>query len=134
MGLSGWCRDHQTRPFKPRSAAMNPAPAWQIFVSWRLWLPAFALSSLAGCNEIPHAWSESDIRDIAQDAAEDVMPVGVADAGAVDEAINDLRRQNELLTNIVDAQGRQIDALNDSISAQEAYIEDFAARYNSYTH
>lgn len=62
------------------------------------------------------------------------MPVGVADAGAVENAVTQLRQQNEDLRGLVEIQRRQINALNDSMSAQEAYIEDFVAGYNSHTH
>lgn len=62
------------------------------------------------------------------------MPLNAADAGAVEEAVNDLRRQNEALNNLVEAQGRQIDALNDAYRAQEEYLEGFVANYNRHTH
>lgn len=83
---------------------------------------------------MPQRWTEQEVRAIAQDAAIDVMPVGTADAGAVDEAINDLRRQNEALSNLVEAQGHQIDVLNDAYRAQEEYMEGFVANYNRHTH
>jgi hypothetical protein len=134
MGLSGWFRVHQTRLFKRRSAAMIPVSAWSISGLRRLWLPAFALSSLTACNEMPQRWTEDEIRDIAQDEAEGFMPLNAADAGSVDEAVNQLRQDNENLRAIVDAQGRQIDALNDSVRAQEDFMEGFVANYNRHTH
>lgn len=62
------------------------------------------------------------------------MPLNAADAGRVDEALNDLRQENENLRALVDAQGRQIDALNDAYRTQQDYIDGFVARYNSHTH
>lgn len=62
------------------------------------------------------------------------MPLNAADAGRVDEALNELRQENENLRALVEAQGRQIDALNAAYDSQNAYINGFVDRYNAHTH
>lgn len=63
-----------------------------------------------------------------------MMPLGAADAGMVEAQLADLRQENADLLALVDAQGRQIEALNDSMTMQEEYIETFVANYNRHTH
>lgn len=80
---------------------------------------------LAGCDERSKMWTESEIADIAADAAADVA----TDTGSVDheDRIAELERENRELRSDIDSQELMIDALHSD-------LQTFMDQYNSHTH
>lgn len=60
-----------------------------------------ALAFCAGCDDVPHAWSESEIQAIAEDVADDgayEMVAGVSERiDEMESRIEDLERENSQL-------------------------------------
>lgn len=77
-------------------------------------LGAFAL---AGCDNVPKTWAESDIESIAYDAAEDVADARFSAVASIESRINELESK-------VDDQEREIDSLRSDLDTAEAHINN----------
>lgn len=51
------------------------------------------MALLAGCSDIPHAWSENDIREIAEDAAEDTAEDASPDVSELTAKVAELEKE-----------------------------------------
>lgn len=90
---------------------------------------------LAGCKDMPQAHSESDIEDIAQDVAAEVVAPKQAE---LDTQISELQTEVDSLEASLGSLRTYTkavhDALNEERESRERAVQEFADHYNKHTH
>lgn len=95
-----------------------------------------ALTILAACDDVPHAWSRSDIEDIAADAADDASDTGQLQ-GRIEELERDLRAQEADLANLYAKHNELVgkhNALNNRVHDNAIKQIDHEEEYRTHRH